>query len=78
MRGGLLMPKINLKFDSEHATKSNPTNKQFWIALGYAIRPDNWRELYQEMNRTTSSKTRQSRRDSAEFHWHGILDKNDY
>lgn len=59
------MPNINLKFDGKHATKSNPNNKQFWIDLGYPDRPKNWRELYEAMNITTSSKTRQWRRDSA-------------
>jgi hypothetical protein len=52
------MAKNNLKFDPERANEGNPNNDEFWIALGYSKRPDNWKEHYRKMNRATSSRTR--------------------
>lgn len=74
------MSEKNLKFDGKHATKHNPNNPLFWKELGYNDRPENWKELYAEMGKETSSRKRQSRRDLADFYDSGCgpLSKDDY
>lgn len=66
------MPKKNLKFDAQSANRRNPNNDLFWIEQGYPCRPENWEELYSKMDRQTSSRTRQRRRDESEFCYFGF------
>lgn len=69
------MSKKNLKFDKCRANQSNPNHDSFWQDLGFAKRPDNWKKKYAELkskfSSRTSSKTRQNRRDLADF-WDGL------
>lgn len=60
------MSKTNPKFDSRRANANNPNNDAFWQAQGYTERPENWQELYSSMNRTTSSKNRNRKRELSE------------
>ena len=76
------MSHENPKHNPQRANSGNPNNDAFWIALGYDERPDNWRELYADMRKGTSSKNRQDKRDWAEHMAAGAalgpLSKDDY
>ena len=61
-----MMSHENSKYNPQRANSGNPNNDAFWQELDYDKRPDNWRELYADMRKVTSSKTRKNKRDWAE------------
>ncbi len=71
------MPKSNPKYDPSRANSSNPNNTAFWIKQGYSNRPENWRQLYESMGLSTSSKSRIEKR-MLTNDWLGPLSKDDY
>ena len=56
------MRETNPKTNPHRADANNPNNHAFWQKRGYKERPENWRELHRSMNRPTSSKNRNSKR----------------
>lgn len=48
----------NPKFNPAKANAMNPNNRAFWQSRGYRDRPENWQELVESMDITTSSKSR--------------------
>ena len=76
------MSHENLKHNPQRADIGNPNNDAYWQSRGYDKRPDNWRELYADMRKRTSSKNRQDKRDWAEYMAAGAalgpLSKDDY